>query len=162
VWQVIEKCLATLHIAIHLSATLGMTTARETTINALAKFTTLDAVRFTHIYENIQPHTATVIAVPKVRELKPKHVECIKEMLELALTEGNFLAESWEPILQCISRLAQLHLTAQGGASDEIFFSSPKETSHRKSLNTDGSSSLLGQQSGLSLSLSRRKPSRAA
>ena len=80
-----------------------MATARTTLVNALAKFTTLDSVR----------------------AMEARHVECVKSLLLLAVTDGNNLSESWAPVLQCVSRLARLQDTAQGAASDETFFSSP-------------------------------------
>jgi hypothetical protein len=100
--ELVIECLETMMDAIHLSAILGMETARETLVNSLAKFTTLDAVR----------------------EMKPRHVECVKALLKVAVRDGNYLCESWEPVLQCVSRLNRLaeYAANGGGDVDDPFF----------------------------------------
>ncbi|CAN0470912.1 unnamed protein product, partial [Discosporangium mesarthrocarpum] len=62
--------------------------ARETLINALARFTLLDTAR----------------------EMQPKNVRCIRALLELALSDGNLLAEGWGRVLKCTSQLDRLGL----------------------------------------------------
>lgn len=65
--------------------TLAPKVARETLLNALVRFTLLDASR----------------------HMKDKNVRCAKVLLSLALTEGNLLKESWGLVLRCISQLAR-------------------------------------------------------
>jgi brefeldin A-inhibited guanine nucleotide-exchange protein len=99
--EVVGLCLAALQDAIHLASALDMATARATLVNALAKFTTLDSVR----------------------EMKPRHIECVKCLLRVAVAEGNTLGEAWEPVLQCISRLYRLtEGHGSGGTTSDDFF----------------------------------------
>lgn len=97
----VQMCLSGFHDCIQIACRLDFATARNTFINVLLKFTTLDAVR----------------------EMKPKHVACIKLMMDLAMSEGDFLEESWLQVLQTVSRLARLQLFASGSHTDDIFFS---------------------------------------
>ena len=60
--------------------------ARETFVNSLAKFTLLDTVK----------------------EMRPKSIDCVRALLDIALEDGNFLAESWGSVLRHISQLARL------------------------------------------------------
>ena len=98
---IVELCLTGFRYAIRLACRLDFPTARHTFINALAKFTTLDTIREMHI----------------------KNVDCIKLLLDIALTEGDYLEDSWSQILQCISQLARLQLFANGLHTDDMFFS---------------------------------------
>lgn len=60
--------------------------ARETFVNSLAKFTLLDTVK----------------------EMRPKSIDCVRALVDIALEDGNFLAESWGSVLRYISQLARL------------------------------------------------------
>lgn len=62
--------------------------ARETFVNTLAKFTLLDTVK----------------------EMRPKSIDCVRALLDIALEDGNYLAESWGPVLRYISQLARLQV----------------------------------------------------
>ena len=46
--------------------------------------------------------------------MKQKNVESIKALMEIALTEGNYLQDCWLQILRCISQLEQLHVIGSG------------------------------------------------
>lgn len=59
--------------------------ARETLLNALVRFTLLDASR----------------------HMEDKNVSCVNVLLTLALSEGNLLRESWGLVLRCISQLSR-------------------------------------------------------
>lgn len=87
--------------SIALAGRLDISVARNTFINTLAKFTTLDTIR----------------------EMHEKNILCIRLLIELALTEGNYLEESWTQILLVLSQLSRLQLFATGSHSDAIFFS---------------------------------------
>ena len=82
-----------------IAAVLGMSTVRDTLVHTLAKFTTLDTVR----------------------EMQPKHLECIKVLVGLALTEGDYLAESWVTVLEVVSQLQRLQLLSAGLTDDGFF-----------------------------------------
>lgn len=60
--------------------------ARETFVNSLAKFTLLDTVK----------------------EMRPKSIDCVRALVDIALEDGNFLSESWGSVLRYISQLARL------------------------------------------------------
>jgi len=47
-------------------------------------------------------------------EMKPKHVEAVKTLLEIALSEGNQLKSSWKDILTCVSQLERFQLISSG------------------------------------------------
>ena len=68
-----------------------------------------------------------------------KQVSCIKLLLNIALTEGSYLDESWNKVLQCVSQLARLQLFANRSHTDDMFFGD--QSSHT----TDGSSNTPGR-----------------
>lgn len=99
----ISLSLQSLSLMVRLSAAFGLSTERKTLIDTISKFTYLDTVR----------------------EMRPKNIECICTLIELAITEGNCMDDSWGQLLQCISRLARLHVLTLASASDlrdEHFF----------------------------------------
>ena len=105
--EMIQLCLSGFRHSILLACRLDVPMARKTFVNALVKFTTLETVR----------------------EMRSKNVLCIKLLINVALSEGDFLEESWNQVLQSISQLARLHLFASGGHTDDMFFSSDASTS---------------------------------
>lgn len=107
----VKQCLQGFQLNILLSCRLEFPIARNTFINALAKFTTLDSVR----------------------EMKAKNIQCVKLLLTTALTEGEFLDECWIQILQTVSQLARLLLFATGMHTDELFFGDASGSEHGKS-----------------------------
>jgi brefeldin A-inhibited guanine nucleotide-exchange protein len=113
--QMVQLCLSGFQNCIVLSCRLDFPIARHTFINALAKFTTLDTVR----------------------EMREKNVLCIKLLLSVALSEGDFLEESWTQVLQSISQLARLQLLANGSHTDDVFFSDSTSTASNGNI-TDG------------------------
>ncbi|CAN0204558.1 unnamed protein product, partial [Hapterophycus canaliculatus] len=95
--ELIDLCLEGVQKAVRLAGGLDVPVARETLLNALVRFTLLDASR----------------------QMEDKNVRCVKVLLSLALTEGNLLRESWGLVLRCISQLARLQLFASGLQQDE-------------------------------------------
>jgi len=95
----IALCLSGFVYAIRISSHSGMSLARNTFVNSLAKFTTLGSIK----------------------EMKSKNIECIRTLLSIAIIDGEYLGESWSPILQCISQLGRLHLFASGLDSEDEF-----------------------------------------
>lgn len=92
-------CLSGFVYSIRISAQSGMSLARNTFVNSLAKFTTLGSIK----------------------EMKSKNIECIRTLLSIAIIDGEYLGESWSPVLQCISQLGRLHLFASGLDSEDQF-----------------------------------------
>jgi len=103
----VEKCLSGFQFAIRLSCRLEFPIGRSTYVNALATFTALD----------------------QVREMKPKNIESMKVLVSIALSEGDYLEESWSQVLLCISQLARLQLFGDGLHTDDLFF---KDSSSEK------------------------------
>ena len=95
--EVINLCLEGFKHAIRISCTFYMETERNTFVTSLAKFTFLN----------------------NLREMKQRNVESIKTLLEISLTDGNYLQDCWLQVLRCISQLEQLHVIGSG-AKDEM------------------------------------------
>lgn len=91
-------CLEGIKLSIKIACMFDLDYARKSFIGALAQFQNL------HNYE----------------EMKPKNVDAIYIMLELAITEGNYLRSSWIQLLTSISQLERLQLIAQGIDQDSI------------------------------------------
>lgn len=95
----ISLCLNGFIFAIRLASHSNMSLARDTFVNSLAKFTTLGSIK----------------------EMKHKNIECIRTLLSIAIIDGDHLGESWGPVLQCISQLGRLKLSASGLRPDDEF-----------------------------------------
>ncbi|GAA5940878.1 Arf family guanine nucleotide exchange factor SEC7 [Sporobolomyces koalae] len=53
-------------------------------------------------------------------EMKPKNVEAIKTLLDVAMVDGNYLKGSWREVLTCVSQLERFQLIAQGVDSQSV------------------------------------------
>ena len=95
----VAVCLNGFVYAVRVAANSHMSLARDTFVSSLAKFTFLGSIK----------------------EMKRKNVECIRTLLSIAVIDGEYLEESWAPVLQCISQLARLRLKGSGLDSDETF-----------------------------------------
>lgn len=95
----IEVCLNGFVYAIRVASHSNMSLARDTFVNSLAKFTFLGSIK----------------------EMKFKNIEAIRTLMNIAVVDGEYLGESWGPVLQCISQLARMRLAASGLDSDESF-----------------------------------------
>lgn len=58
------------------------------------------------------------------KEIEEKSITCIRGLLKLGLEDGNCLKESWEQVLQTVSRIdyfiSRAHGTAHDGDMDEV------------------------------------------
>lgn len=99
--EVIALCLEGMQLAIRIACRMDVSTARDTFVNSLARFTTLETVK----------------------EMRQKHVDGIKMLINVALSDGDYMMESWGQILRCISQLSRLQLFGNGLHSDDMFFS---------------------------------------
>lgn len=95
----VAVCLNGFVFAIRLAAHSNMSLARDTFVSSLAKFTYLGSIK----------------------EMKRKNVESIRTLLSVAVVDGEYLGESFGPVLQCMSQMAKLRLSASGLESDESF-----------------------------------------
>ncbi|KAJ1660460.1 guanine nucleotide exchange protein for ADP-robosylation factor [Dispira simplex] len=85
---IICLCLESFRHAIHISVTFELTLARDAFVSTLAKFTVL----------------------ADLMEMKPKNIEAIKTLLDIAAVDGNHLNKSWLDVLTCVSQLERLQL----------------------------------------------------
>lgn len=90
--DVIKLCMEGMKLAIRISCAFELDTPRVAFVTGLAKFTNLG----------------------NIREMTAKNVEALKALLEVALTEGNELQESWREVLTCVSQLDRLQLLTDG------------------------------------------------
>ena len=98
----VAVCLSGFVFAIRLAAHSEMTLVRDTFVSSLAKFTFLGSIK----------------------EMKKKNVDSTRTLLSVAVLDGEYLGESWLPVLQCMSQLARLRLSASGLESDDSFLMS--------------------------------------
>ena len=92
--QVGGNCLRGMVSAIMLLSISGMSSERDAFVSTLTQFT------------NLHCHTA--------REVRQKNLEAIQATMTIARQAGNFLGDSWGPVLRCISQLDRLQLVSHG------------------------------------------------
>lgn len=109
----VAVCLNGFVYAVRIASHSNMSLARDTFVSSLAKFTYLGSIK----------------------EMKGKNVESIRTLLSIAVMDGEYLGESWGPVLQCISQMARLRLTASGLDSDESFL--VEKDSGKKAVSTN-------------------------
>jgi len=97
-------CLIGFVYAVRIASHSRMSLARDTFVSSLAKFTFLGSIK----------------------EMKKKNIDSVRTLLTIGIADGEYLGESWEPVLQCISQLSRLRLSASGLEADESFLNSPK------------------------------------
>nr|ODN91502.1 guanine nucleotide exchange protein for ADP-robosylation factor [Cryptococcus depauperatus CBS 7855] len=90
--DVVNLCLQGLKSAIRIVCLFDMELERNAFVTTLAKFTYLN----------------------NVAEMKPKNMEAIKTLLEVAVTDGNHLKASWKEVLTCVSQLERMQLISSG------------------------------------------------
>ncbi|KAK9453898.1 hypothetical protein V1511DRAFT_461709 [Dipodascopsis uninucleata] len=96
--EVVKTCLDGFKLAIRIACLFDIELARISFVTALSKFTNLQ----------------------NLSEMRPKNVEGIKTLLEVALSEGNLLKESWKDVLICISQLERFQLISSGIAEGTV------------------------------------------
>lgn len=97
----IQLCLQGFRCAIRVASIFYMETERNAFVSSLAKFTVLN----------------------NTREMRSKNIQCIKTLINIAETDGNFLQDSWIHVLRCISQLDRMHLIGGGGRNVDSSFS---------------------------------------
>lgn len=90
--DVVQLCLEGLRAAIKIVCLFDMDLERNAFVSTLAKFTYLN----------------------NLAEMKPKNVEAIKSLLEIAVADGNNLKASWKDALTCVSQLERMQLISSG------------------------------------------------
>jgi len=130
--KVIDLCLNGIRCAIRIACLFNLELERDAYMQALARFTLLTATS-------------------PITEMKTKNVECIKTLITIAHTDGNYLGKSWYEILKCISQLefaqsigvnvisnSKLNNSIHSNATSGL---SSGSTSSSNSMNTSSSSS---------------------
>ncbi|KAK7207757.1 hypothetical protein BZA70DRAFT_265101 [Myxozyma melibiosi] len=90
--EVIKSCLEGMGLAIKIACLFDIELARISFLTALAKYTNLQ----------------------NLSEMRPKNVEGIRVLLEVALSDGDLLKESWKDVLTCVSQLERFQLIGSG------------------------------------------------
>ncbi|GMM55626.1 Arf family guanine nucleotide exchange factor [Maudiozyma humilis] len=93
-----NKCLEGLKISIKISAIFVLDDARKSFVGALVQFCNL---------QNVQ-------------EIKVKNVNAMVDLLEIALSEGNYLKESWKDVILVVSQMERLQLISKGIDRDTV------------------------------------------
>ncbi|GAM27314.1 hypothetical protein SAMD00019534_104890 [Acytostelium subglobosum LB1] len=86
--KLISLCLDGFASAIRVSCIFYMNVERSSFITSLSKLCLLDTIK----------------------EPSLKHIDCIKHLITIANNDGNYLQDSWTPILKTICILERLHL----------------------------------------------------
>ncbi|QBM85668.1 brefeldin A-inhibited guanine nucleotide-exchange protein [Metschnikowia aff. pulcherrima] len=95
---VIRVCLEGIKLSIKISCMFDLQYAKKSFIGALVQFQNLN----------------------NIEDIKAKNVDAIHVMLEIAVSEGNYLQKSWIDVLTSISQLERLQLIAKGIDGDSI------------------------------------------
>jgi len=95
-------CLEGFRYSIKITATLNMPVELDAFMSILDRFTALN----------------------NLKDIKPKNMECIKLLIDIAMKDGNFLRNAWLFVLQSLSKLDYLHSIATTMRKDH---SSPKK-----------------------------------
>lgn len=96
--DVVDLCLDGFKHAIRIACFFDLEFPRKAFVNTLTKFTYLN----------------------NLGEMKAKNVEAIKALLEIAVSEGNYLKTSWRDILVCVSQLERMQLISNGIDTPDI------------------------------------------
>jgi brefeldin A-inhibited guanine nucleotide-exchange protein len=90
--DVVLLCLDGFKHAIKIVCIFDLELERNAFVSTLAKFTFLN----------------------NLAEMKPKNVEAIKALLDIAISDGNNLKGSWREVLTCVSQLERMQLISSG------------------------------------------------
>ncbi|KAL9114508.1 MAG: hypothetical protein Q9227_001589 [Pyrenula ochraceoflavens] len=96
--EIVKQCMEGLRLAIRIACRFDLETPRLAFVTALARFTNLS----------------------NLKDMMAKNLEALKMLLDVALTEGNFLKESWREVLTCISQLDRFQLLSGGVEEGEL------------------------------------------
>lgn len=115
--DVTNLCLEGIKLSIRISCMFELQYAKRSFIRALVQFQNLN----------------------NIEDIKQKNIAAIYIMLDVAVSEGNYLQKSWIDILTSISQLERLQLIAQGVDQDSIPDLSTAKLVNRSSLESSSS-----------------------
>jgi brefeldin A-inhibited guanine nucleotide-exchange protein len=90
--KISKLCIEAFMHSIKICGYFNMTVERDAFVSSLAKFTQVNTNR----------------------PIQAKHMSCIKALLALATNEGNYLGQSWYFVLDCISKIEEMHQLGTG------------------------------------------------
>jgi brefeldin A-inhibited guanine nucleotide-exchange protein len=93
--QFTQLCLRAFECGIHIASRYDLDPARTQYVKCVAK------------YADLSP-------LPSEVRLLQKNVDCIKLLLKIVDVEGDYLRDSWQPVLNCVSQLELLQETLKG------------------------------------------------
>ncbi|KAH8378040.1 hypothetical protein KR093_008657 [Drosophila rubida] len=93
--EIATLCLDGIRCAIRIACIFHMSLERDAYVQALARFTLLNANS-------------------PINEMKAKNIDTIKTLIMVAHTDGNYLGSSWLDIVKCISQLELAQLIGTG------------------------------------------------
>ena len=85
-------CLQGFIHAVRISGHYQLHDVRDLFVSSLAKFTQVD---------------------PK-REIRSKHIDCMRALISLAIKDGEILRDSWRHVLDCISKIDSMRALGLG------------------------------------------------
>lgn len=137
--DVIKMCLEGIRLSIKISCMFELQYAKKSFIGALVQFQNLN----------------------NIEEMRSKNVSAIYIMLEVAVSEGNYLQKSWIDVLTSISQLERLQLIAKGIDQDSIPDVTTAKLVNRNSMESNASQpsgffSLFTRETSASLSASMK------
>ena len=88
--EIYKKCLEGLKYAVHIASHCFIEDALTTLIDAFTKFTALRLKKFS--------------------EIKQKNIDCCNSLMNIALTDGNFLKSAWIMVVDQISELDKIRM----------------------------------------------------
>jgi brefeldin A-inhibited guanine nucleotide-exchange protein len=103
-------CIEGFAHSIKICGYFNMTTERAAFVSSLAKFT----------------------QVSNDKLIKSKNVLVIQKIIELATLQGNYLGESWQFIIECVSKLEEMINLGSGQMKDRDFFESSSSRQQQK------------------------------
>eukprot|EP00871_Galdieria_phlegrea_P002646 jgi/Galph1/3382/GphlegSOOS_G2018.1 len=89
---IVALCTQCFRDALVVASVYGMDTERNALASSLAKFTHLSGIS----------------------EMRIKNIECIRAILQVAVSDGDYLGDTWSHILKAISQLEQIRAIAAG------------------------------------------------
>lgn len=108
----IKLCLEGFKYSIRIACLFDVDLARISFVSALSKFTNLQ----------------------NLSEMKQKNVQAVRLLLNIAITEGDSLGQSWKDVLMCISQLERFQLISSGIEAGTI-----PDVTNARFVNTRGS-----------------------
>jgi brefeldin A-inhibited guanine nucleotide-exchange protein len=90
--NVVVICLDGFKQAIKVAGIFDLELERNAFVSTLSKFTLLN----------------------NLAEMKPKHIEAVKALLDIAISDGDRLKGSWRDVLTCVSQLERMQLISSG------------------------------------------------